>query len=225
MGRDALGEPFASGREADVYALDAGTVLRRYRGGGDASREAAVMAYAASLGYPVPRVFRADGPDLEMERLVGPTMAAAYLDGKLAPDAAAAIMADLLRRLHALPGRGGVGSVVHLDLHPDNILLTDRGPMVIDWCNAGDGDPDFDTALTALILAQVAIGSIGHEIGADAGAMLDRLMQLVPGDPIAQLDEVVAYRAGQSTMSADEVAALPIAAARVRRAGSDAADS
>src|SRR5688572_23178822 len=51
VGRDALGEPFASGREADVYALDAGTVLRRYRGGGDASREAAVMAYAASLGY------------------------------------------------------------------------------------------------------------------------------------------------------------------------------
>ncbi len=174
------------------------------------------MTYAASLGYPVPRIYRADGPDLVMERLVGQTMAAAYLDGKLAPDEAASIMADLLRRLHALPGRGGTGSIVHLDLHPDNILLTDRGPMVIDWRNAGDGDPDFDTALTALILAQVAIGSIAHEVGADAGILLDRLLELMPGDPIARLDEVVAFRAGQWTMSPEELADLPAAAARVR---------
>ncbi len=174
------------------------------------------MAYAASFGYPVPRVFRVDGPELEMERLDGPTMAAAYLDGKLSLDASAHIIADLLRRLHELPGRGGTGSIVHLDLHPDNILLTGRGPMLIDWGNAGDGDPDFDTALTALILAQVAIGSIEHEIGADAGTVLDLLLPLVPGDPLAKLDDVVAFRAGQWTMSPEEVAALPTAAARVR---------
>ncbi|MCY1140276.1 phosphotransferase [Actinoplanes sp. Pm04-4] len=216
MSGNALGEPFASGREADVYALREGVVLRRYRNGEDATGEAAVMAYAAGLGYPVPRVFRADGPELEMERLDGPTMAAAYLNGELGPDAAASIMADLPGRLHALPGRDKVGSIVHLDLHPENVVLTERGPMVIDWRNAGDGDPDFDTALTALILAQVAIGSIEHEIGADAGAMLQRLLQLVSGDPLAKLDEVVAFRAGQWTMSAEEVAALPRAAALVR---------
>ena len=125
-------------------------------------------------------------------------------------------MADLLGRLHALPARSGAGSIVHLDLHPDNILLVARGPVVIDWRNAGDGDPDFDTALTALILAQVAIGSIGHDIGAAAGVMLDRLLEVVPGDPLGRLDEVVAFRAGQRTMSAEEVAALPVAAARVR---------
>ncbi|MCO8270919.1 phosphotransferase [Actinoplanes sp. TRM 88003] len=206
----------ASGREADVYALGGGVVLRRYRDGGDAAPEAAVMKYAAGLGYPVPRVYRADGPEIEMERLDGPTMAGAYLSGELLPEAAAGIMADLLGRLHALPGRAGAGSIVHLDLHPDNIVLTPGGPVVIDWRNAGDGDPDFDTALTALILAQVAIGSIDHEIGADAGAMLSHLLRLVPGDPLAQLDNVVAFRAGQWTMSAEEVADLPRAAALVR---------
>jgi len=39
---------------------------------------------------------------------------------------------------------------------------------------------------------------------------------LGPGDPPSRLDEVVAFRAGQGTMSANEVAALPVAAARVR---------
>jgi aminoglycoside phosphotransferase (APT) family kinase protein len=209
-------EPIAAGREADVFALGADRVLRRYRDGGDATREAEVMAYAGGLGYPVPRVHRVEGPSMEMERLDGPTMAQACLDGDLGLEAAAEIMADLLGRLHALPARSGEGSIVHLDLHPDNILLTARGPMVIDWRNAGDGDPDYDTALTALILAQVAIGSIGHDIGAGAGVMLDRLLELVPGDPLSRLDEVVAFRAGQWTMSAEEVAALPVAAARVR---------
>lgn len=209
-------EPIAAGREADVFALGADRVLRRYRDGSDASPEAEVMAYVGGLGYPVPRVYRVDGPELEMERLAGPTMADAYLNGELTSDAAAAIMADLLGRLHALAARSGTGSIVHLDLHPDNIVLTARGPVVIDWRNSGDGDPDFDTALTALILAQVAIGSIAHDIGADAGATLDRLLELVPGDPLGRLDDVVAFRAGQWTMSAEEVVVLPVAAARVR---------
>ncbi|WP_127506823.1 phosphotransferase [Actinoplanes solisilvae] len=211
-----MDEPIAAGREADVFALGADRVLRRYRDGSDSSPEAAVMAYARGLGYPVPQVYRVDGPELEMERLDGPTMADAYLSGNLTSDEAATIMADLLRHLHSLPARSGDGSIVHLDLHPDNVLLTARGPVVIDWRNAGDGDPDFDTALTALILAQVAIGSIDHDIGADAGAMLDRLLAIVPGDPLGKLDEVVAFRAAQWTMSAEEVAALPVAAARVR---------
>jgi hypothetical protein len=35
--------PLASGRDADVFAIDAGRVLRRYRTGGDVSAEARVM--------------------------------------------------------------------------------------------------------------------------------------------------------------------------------------
>src|SRR6185295_9297725 len=104
----------------------------------------------------------------------------------------AVILAELLRRLHEVPARSGAGTIVHLDLHPENVILTERGPMVIDWRNAGDGPADLDTALTALILAQVAIGSIEHPLGAAAGEMLDSFLELAPGDPTRLLDDAVA---------------------------------
>jgi hypothetical protein len=46
----------ASGRDADVWALDAERVLRRYRDRRDMSRETEVMRRAAAHGFPVPRV-------------------------------------------------------------------------------------------------------------------------------------------------------------------------
>ena len=217
--RIPVGLPFASGREADVFALGDGRVLRRYRGGEDVTQEAAVMAYAAGLHFPVPGVYEASGTDLVLERLDGPTLARALLAGDLPLDAGAEIMADLLRRLHALPPRDsdGIGAgIVHLDLHPENILLTGHGPVLIDWRNAGDGPGDLDTALTALIIAQVAIGSIDHELGSRAGALLDLFLERAPGDPLRLLGDAVDLRSRQLTMSAEEVGMLPTAAARVR---------
>jgi tRNA A-37 threonylcarbamoyl transferase component Bud32 len=211
-------EPFAAGREADVFVLDGERVLRRYRTGQDATGEAAIMAYVGGLGFPVPTVYSAQGPEIVMERLDGPTMAQAAIAGELSMADGAVMLADLLRRLHELPGRSGVGTVLHLDLHPENVLLTGRGPVVIDWPNGRDGPGDLDTALSALILAQVAIGSTEHPLGADAGAMLDRFVDLAPGDPTRLLDEALAMRGRQSTMSAAEVAMLGTAAARVRQA-------
>ena len=81
--------PLASGRDADVFALDDGRVLRRYRAGGDVAAEAAVMAYVADLGFPAPAVHEARGTDLVLERLDGPTMLAALLAGHLDESAAA----------------------------------------------------------------------------------------------------------------------------------------
>jgi aminoglycoside phosphotransferase (APT) family kinase protein len=218
-------EPFAAGREADVFALDGDRVLRRYRTGMDVRREAEVMAYVGGLGYPVPEVYAADGTDLIMERLDGPTLAQAALDGDLSIPEGVAILADLLRRLHELPPRDSSGgsssssTIVHLDLHPENVLMARRGPVVIDWCNAGDGEGDLDTALSALILAQVAIGSIEHQLSAGAGVMLDLFLERAPGDPLRLLDEAAAFRRQQLTMSPDEVAMIDTAVARVRAAG------
>jgi tRNA A-37 threonylcarbamoyl transferase component Bud32 len=208
--------PFAAGREADVFALDDGRVLRRYRDGGDATREAALMAYLHDQGYPVPEVHSADGAEIVMERLDGPTMAQALMTGTLAIGESATMLADLLRRLHRIPGPSGRGTVGHYDLHPENVLLTSRGPVVIDWRNGEDGPADLDTAFSALILAQVAIGSIEHEIRGQAGELLDLFLAAAPGDPLSRLDEAVEMRGRQWTMSAAEVAALGTAAARVR---------
>ena len=40
----------------------------------------------------------------------------------------------------------------HYDLHPDNVLLTRRGPVVIDWMAAAVGHPLADVAETLLLL-------------------------------------------------------------------------
>jgi aminoglycoside phosphotransferase (APT) family kinase protein len=42
--------------------------------------------------------------------------------------------------------------VCHGDFHPDNVVLTPRGPVVVDWTNAWCGHPLADVARTAVIL-------------------------------------------------------------------------
>jgi len=40
----------------------------------------------------------------------------------------------------------------HGDLHPDNVLMTSRGPVIIDWMTATRGDPPGDVARTLLLM-------------------------------------------------------------------------
>ena len=208
--------PLASGSEADVFAVDDSRVLRRYRRPADTTGEAAAMAYVGGLGYPVPEVFAARGNEMVLERLDGPTLSQAMAAGRTTIPAGAAILAGLIRRLHELPPWGTEdGSVLHLDLHPENVMMTGRGPVVIDWCNARIGEPDLDTGLSALILAQVAVDGT-HPMAAVAGDFLDTLMPLLPGDPVRLLDAVVQFRAGQLKLSGHETEALSGAAAWVR---------
>lgn len=214
-----IGPLLAAGREADVYALDDRRVLRRYRQEADATREADAMRYLAGLGYPVPAVHEAAGRDMVLERLDGPTMAQALLAAELGLDEAATHLAGLLRRLHDLPPWPGApaGSVLlHLDLHPENVLLTARGPVVIDWCNARPGEADLDTGLTALILAQVSVDP-GHEGSAAAGELLRAFLRVAPGDPVRLLDDVVRHRAWQlDTLTPAEIGLIGAAAERMR---------
>jgi len=212
------GPLLASGREADVYAIDDARVLRRYRRDADVTGEAAVMRFLAGAGYPVPAVYAAAGPDLVLERLDGPTMAQALAAGSLAIADGAAELAGLLRRLHEVspwPGAAPGASILHLDLHPENVLMTARGPVVIDWCNARPGDPDLDTGLSALILAQVAAD---HELewSAAVDALLAAFLRVAPGDPARLLDEVLRFRGSQLGPGAAELALLAPAAVRIR---------
>lgn len=43
--------------------------------------------------------------------------------------------------------------VCHGDFHPGNVLLTDRGAVVIDWMTAGMGNPWADVARTGMLLS------------------------------------------------------------------------
>ena len=151
----------AAGRDADVFAVAPGRVLRRYRDPGkSAEHEAAVMAYARASGLPVPEVFDVDGPDLVLERAHGPTMTAALVSRPWTLPREADTLARLHRAVHEVPApewlerRIGVGdALLHLDLHPDNVLLTDAGPVVIDWTNAARGPAEVDVADAWLVLS------------------------------------------------------------------------
>jgi aminoglycoside phosphotransferase (APT) family kinase protein len=76
------------------------------------------------------------------------------------------MMADIARR----PWRVGGDRLAHFDLHPENVLLSPRGPVVIDWSTAGRGDAADDVAFTWVILATSAVpGPLPFRVLAKAG--------------------------------------------------------
>jgi aminoglycoside phosphotransferase (APT) family kinase protein len=135
-------------------------VLRRYRESRDTAREVAAMEHARSHGYPVPAARALNDTDIVMERLEGPTMLADMMRSPWRMHRHATTLANLLDRLHSVPGPawlpaplGEGDSLLHLDLHPDNVILTAAGPVVIDWPNAARGPGAADVAHTWLVLA------------------------------------------------------------------------
>ena len=52
--------------------------------------------------------------------------------------------------LEELSRRADGNTLCHGDFHPYNILVSARGPVIIDWGNAGRGNPAADVGLTSL---------------------------------------------------------------------------
>lgn len=115
------------------------------------------MRYVRERGYPVPRIVSTSGSDIVMEKVDGPTM-----QDELGRDASriaehAALLARLHEQLHIiaapawLPARDHGDRVLHLDLHPKNVILAASGPVVIDWANAARGPASLDPALAIAI--------------------------------------------------------------------------
>jgi aminoglycoside phosphotransferase (APT) family kinase protein len=155
------GRLLASGRDGDIYECGPGLVLRRTRHGRVIEREALVMRYAADHGFPVPRVHevRAGGTEIVMERLDGPMMMDVMAKRPHTMVRNARLLADLHDQLHEIAAPDWLPRVdddgdrlVHLDLHPMNVMMTAHGPVVIDWTNAAAGNPLTDIGLTYVLL-------------------------------------------------------------------------
>ena len=162
------------------------------------------MAWARSHGYPVPQVYERTETDLIMDRLDGPTMLADLGRRPWRLVGHAKTLAGLHRQLHAIPAPAelpaplGEGpSLVHLDLHPGNIILTASGPMVIDWPNAAGGDGLADVACTWVILTTSRLeGSWLHRLLLATGRRLFAAVFLAGFDRRAVLGQLpVAVRA------------------------------
>ena len=63
----------------------------------------------------------------------------------LSPD----LQASVLELLDELPDGN---MLCHFDFHPDQVLITASGPVVIDWLMAQQGHPNSDVARTCVIL-------------------------------------------------------------------------
>ncbi|MFN2471906.1 MAG: phosphotransferase [Gaiellaceae bacterium] len=148
-----------SGRASEIFDLGDGRVLRRFKAGGNPEREALAMRQAERHGYPVPRVLDVSRNALVLERIEGPTMLARLRRRPWTLRTEMGRLARLHERLHrmagpvGLPELGAGDRLLHLDLHPDNVILGPEGPVVIDWANARRGDPAVDAALTWVVAA------------------------------------------------------------------------
>jgi hypothetical protein len=169
--------PAAVARAAAAFGLDAerlrplagasgsawgdGEVVLRVGEGVDNELRAA----AAAAGHvPVPRVLDRRAGAALLERVPGRPAGELALER---PDRAAAAgracgeLHGALARVACPPGLrdapgtdGGRRRLLHLDLHPFNVLVDDNGDptAVIDWANAAAGDPELDRARTWSVL-------------------------------------------------------------------------
>jgi aminoglycoside phosphotransferase (APT) family kinase protein len=216
------GALLAKGRDSDIFEYGPGLVLRRSRRQRSMAAEARTMEYARANGYPVPAVDQLsdDGTDLVMERLDGPSMFDALSRRPWSLRTHGRALGALHRQLHEIPAPewlpdapfGSGDRLLHLDLHPLNVVLTANGPVVIDWPNACRGDGDSDVALTWLLVSagdlptnrlKAILLSRGRALFADA------LLSPFDRDAVtAQLAEVVAWKAADANITEAEQRAM-----------------
>jgi aminoglycoside phosphotransferase (APT) family kinase protein len=64
-------------------------------------------------------------------------------------------------------------ALLHGDLHPGNVLMSPRGPVVIDWFDAAIGHPTADVIRSSILLRPSSVpGGSPHLPGADRSTML-----------------------------------------------------
>jgi aminoglycoside phosphotransferase (APT) family kinase protein len=155
-----IGPKLAEGRDSEIFEHGQGRVLRIPRDGRSLEHEARVMEHVRAQGYPVPAVHEAGDGYLVMDRIDGTPLFDVATKPPFPIPRVARLLADLHNRLHDLrapdwlpPAPVAGDRIVHMDLHPLNVLMTADGPVVIDWSNARAGDPSIDVADTWVLLA------------------------------------------------------------------------
>jgi Ser/Thr protein kinase RdoA (MazF antagonist) len=220
-------ELLGTGRTADVYPYGPGEVLRRYRKPSDTEREVAAMEIARREGFPVPAARALSDTEIVMDRLDGPTMLDDLGRRPWRIDHHAEMLAGLHRRLHAieapawLPAPLGEGdALLHLDLHPDNVILTPRGPFVIDWPNAARGHGARDVAHTWIVIScsSPTTGAYRRALSVVGRAIFARmfLRRFDRGETLVDIEAVGAYRSARRTLPKTELDAIERLVARNR---------
>ncbi len=191
--------------------------------------EAETLVYLAERGYPVPEVHEVsdDGLELVMERIDGPTMVEAIGRAPWTLHHHAHSLAELHLRLHELESpptfpasRIGTGDrLLHMDLHPLNVLIGSKGPVVIDWGNASRGDPAVDVCVAWVLMTAGEIP--GNRVKTTAMGLVRSLLvrsflsRFDRASLAPTLREVVEWKAADPHMRPSEQATMRRLADRV----------
>jgi aminoglycoside phosphotransferase (APT) family kinase protein len=184
--------------------------------------EARTMEYVRGCGYPVPAVeeISEDGTDLVMERIVGPSMLDAASDQPWTIRRQGAVLAALHQQLHEIPAPdflppspvGQGDCIVHLDLHPLNVMISAHGPVVIDWPNAARGDGAVDVGVAWLLIAAGEIPAKGLEasiLGFGRSILLRKFLSSFDLVPVkSQLRDVMDWKVRAANIRPDEQQAM-----------------
>jgi aminoglycoside phosphotransferase (APT) family kinase protein len=182
-------------------------------------QEARTMAYVREQGFPVPAVEEVsdDGTDLVMERIEGPSMLGAINKAPWSGLDQADTLADLHTRLHRIeapdflrPAPVGTGErLVHMDLHPLNVMIGPAGPVVIDWTNAARGDPSIDVGIAWVLMSAGEIPGnrlMGRLLGWARSLLVNRFMSHFERSEVAgKLPDIVAWKEKDAHMSDREI--------------------
>ena len=183
-------------------------MLRRYRRRNVPEYEVNVIRHVIAHGYPTPAVLDVSGRDLILERVDGPTMQEVLESDPGELDRQIGILAGLHDRLHAIeapPGLVAIGegrTLLHLDLHPKNVILGTHGPSVIDWANARSGHWADDVAQTIVVIW----GALADPAFADREAVVHHFVEAFAGsfdrDTVrAHLPAAIARRAADANVT------------------------
>jgi aminoglycoside phosphotransferase (APT) family kinase protein len=212
----------ATGRDSDIYEYGPGLVLRRSREGHSMANEARTMDFMRQQGYPVPAVEEVseDGFELVMERIEGVTMVEAISKAPWTVRRQGATLAELHRRLHEIEAPDflpvapfGTGTkVLHLDLHPLNVMIGPKGPVVIDWPIAHRGDPNIDVGLAWVLMAagQIPGGGLKARLmGFGRSLLVNGFLSHFDQRAVSRLlPQIVEMKVQDPHMSEEEVAGM-----------------
>ena len=186
------------------------------------AQEARTMAYLHQQGYPVPTIedLSDDGSELVMERIEGKSMVDAIAAAPWSIRRHARTLADLHGQLHEIAAPGflpdapvGTGDrIVHMDLHPLNVMIGATRAVVIDWTGASAGDPLVDVGLAWVLMAAGQIPErrlMAALLGWGRGLLVNGFVSRFDRTEVtAQLRSLVEWKVQDPHMSEAEVAGM-----------------